>query len=267
MKSGHKASGFTIVETMIFLAVSGALLFSAIAVLSGPQNKIQFNQAVNDVQQQLTTVINNVANGYYPSPQAVSSCDPSTDPLTIVYNSGPQSRGTNQDCTFIGRVALFTPGANSFTVYSIAGARQTQGVNPREVESMSEAKATVLHNPDVVPLKNGVTLQSIINNDDSSSLGAIGFFTGFPQAVMGNNTQLQSGALRTDFIGLSPGVTIDSLIQTPAGNFRMNYDTQKNPKSGITLCFKSGTTSQFGVITLGGQNRTASSTLTIKDAC
>lgn len=53
MKRGNIPFGFTIIETMIFLAVSGALLASSLLLVSGSQNKSQFNNAVRDLNRKL----------------------------------------------------------------------------------------------------------------------------------------------------------------------------------------------------------------------
>src|SRR4051794_22929500 len=57
--------GFTIVEVMIVLAVSGLLLGGAIVVIGGKQNQTAFNQSVRQVQAQIQQRINEVATGFY----------------------------------------------------------------------------------------------------------------------------------------------------------------------------------------------------------
>ena len=59
--------GFTIVETLIVLAVSGLLLISAIVMISGRTNKTQFTTAANDLKQSLEQVINEISSGYFPN--------------------------------------------------------------------------------------------------------------------------------------------------------------------------------------------------------
>ena len=74
MKSGLKSRGFTIVEVLIFLAVSSALMVSAFTLISGSQNKAAFTVGINDVQQQINAVINNVSNGYYSESATSQGC-------------------------------------------------------------------------------------------------------------------------------------------------------------------------------------------------
>lgn len=62
MKRGV-AGGFTIVETMIVLAVSGVLFISMVGVIQGQQNKIQFKNSMTDVVSQVQSIIGQVSTG------------------------------------------------------------------------------------------------------------------------------------------------------------------------------------------------------------
>ncbi len=267
MKRGLDSLGFTIIETMIVLAVSAAILVSALGVVSGSQNKNLFKQAMNDVNEQMTTVINNVANGYYPRNQNLS-CTESIGGTSLNIATGTGDRGTVKNCIFLGRVVQFLDNEDFFRIYSVAGLRQTGTVVKKEVEGMAEAKATTVPSPDVIPLKNGLTVEAA-RVVGGGNIGAIGFFTSFGRTASG---QLQSGALATDF-GPIPGsnLTIDSVvsqvIDSSAASFRSRYDTgaTKNPPTGVQVCFRSGTTAdEFGIIQIGGGNRVAANEMTIR---
>ena len=60
-----RRGGYTIVETLIFLAVSALLFVSTIILISGRQAKAQFTNSVRDLVSDITDVANDVANGYY----------------------------------------------------------------------------------------------------------------------------------------------------------------------------------------------------------
>lgn len=258
MTRGLDSRGFTIVETMIFLAVSAAILVSSLRLLSGAQNSTLFTQGMNDINEQITAVVNNVANGYYPRAENMGcSVNGTGDALDF---TGTQTRGTADSCVFIGRVMQFSTTSDTAKVYSIAGRRLTAGNT--EVSDMQDSLATALSTVDEFKLKNNIKVEQITT--DGNPTMAIGFFTSFGQPATDN--QLQSGGLSTDFIGLN---TDDVPNLVVGSSFRTGYtsSTNKNPSDGIQLCFKSGTTNQFGVITLGGKNKTATSQLVIKDAC
>jgi len=247
MKSGLKSRGFTIVEVLIFLAVSSALMVSAFTLISGSQNKASFTQSINDVQQQIDSVINNVANGYYSAGETQKQC-------VLIggipnFTGNPVVRGSSADCIFLGRFIAFTDGSDEYTVYNVAGARQIAG---SDVKTMAEAKPTII--PDTeqkYTLKNGLTFNSNGNN-------AFGFFNGLGESS-GVSDQLNSGYQQASFYGFK-----SSAIQPLPTLFASQFDLGKNQFSGYKLCFDSGTTNQSGVITIGGSGRTATSSLEIK---
>jgi len=243
MKSGLKSRGFTIVEVLIFLAVSSALMVSAFTLISGSQSKTAFTQSINNVQQQIDSVINNVANGYYSAGETQNKCTvindvPSFDSETSV------SRGSSDQCIFLGRFMAFKDGSDEYTVYNVAGRRQKSGI---DVTTMVDA------NPIIIPgteqtytLKNGLKFKGTTN--------AFGFFNG-----LGTSPGVSdSGYQQASFYGFEFATDLP-------GDFASQYDNGgKDPVGGYKLCFDSGTTNQSGVITIGGSGRTATSSLEIK---
>ena len=246
MKSGLKSRGFTIVEVLIFLAVSSALMVSAFTLISGSQNKASFTQSINDVQQQIDSVINNVANGYYSAGETQKQC-------VIIggipnFTGNPVGRGSSADCIFLGRFIAFTNGSDEYTVYNVAGRRQKDG---SDVTKMVDANPTIiLDTEQKYTLKNGLTFKS------NNGINAFGFFNGLG-ASSGVSDQLNSGYQQASFYGFIFGTDL------PVG-FASKYDSEKDPTDGYTLCFDSGTTNQSGVITIGGSGRAATSSLEIK---
>jgi len=250
MKSGLKSRGFTIVEVLIFLAVSSALMVSAFALISGSQNKASFTQSINDVQQQIDSVINNVANGYYSAGETQKQC-------VLIggipnFTGNPVVRGSSAQCIFLGRFIAFQDGSNEYTVYNVAGARQ---IAVSDVKTMAEAKPTII--PDTeqkYTLKNGLTFKK---NPAGVTNNAFGFFNGLGTS----NGISDSGYQQASFYGFN-----SSDIQPLPNNFASNYESTggKDPTDGYALCFNSGTTNQSGIITIGGSGRTATSSLEIK---
>ena len=109
----HKATGgFTIVEVMIVLAVSGMLLVSAAALIDGRQSRTEFTTAVNDEQQQIQQIINETASGYYPNNQDFT-CTPSPTASPTLNSVAPGTgtqQGANQGCIFLGKAIQFGTG-------------------------------------------------------------------------------------------------------------------------------------------------------------
>ncbi|MCA9344874.1 hypothetical protein KC946_03485 [Candidatus Saccharibacteria bacterium] len=263
MKRGLFPKGFTIVETMIFLAVSSAILISALTLVGGSQNKAEFTTALNDANEQITAVINNVANGYYPSSNKQCKDNPSSDKLEILGNSS--EIGTESNCVYLGKVVEFSSG-ESFKVYNIAGLRvDTSGA---VITDIANVKATAIDNPEIFTLKNGLTVESIQNGSSAQKYGSIGFFTSLGKTD--DEDQLISGSLSTDFLALEPGGVNNSddvpgLFPTATNSGY--YNNNKNKPDGIRICLKSGTSNEFGILQIGGQGRTATTSLTVQGNC
>ncbi|HSX44369.1 MAG TPA: hypothetical protein VLE69_03715, partial [Candidatus Saccharimonadales bacterium] len=60
-----QSGGFTIVETMIVLAVTGFMFFSAMLFISGQQAKTEFTQAAHETEAKINDVLNDVSTGVY----------------------------------------------------------------------------------------------------------------------------------------------------------------------------------------------------------
>lgn len=267
MKRGRNQSlGYTIVEVLVVLTVSSMLLVSALLLVGGAQNKTEFNQAIRDIQQQINDVSNNVGTGYYARP-ANFNCDASGPSLT--FPSGASQRGANKDCIFIGRVIKFST-TDEFTIYNIAGARTyTCGVATCEVSAMTNAKPTVVSNTnEKLHLKGGLiakTIKGLRNPGANTNGGSLGFFSTLGKQKGVNPEQLENGAQQIDVIDI--GTVVDpssgTLPSNIDGTFVSGYDTKVNPNQGVELCFQSGTTDQYGVITIGGAGQTTGTSLKI----
>ena len=254
MKCGSKPKGFTIVETMIFLAVSGALLFSAMSLMSGSQGRAQFNDALNDVQQQIDIAASDLSTGYYGGSETVS-CTAPGGVITINQESLNSERGANQSCQFIGRLITFPSDINAMDIQSIVGLTKSAG---QDVTSLSSAKPQVFTaSSNTIKFKYGLRLENIKIGQQTPLKRSVGFFTAFPKEDAIGSGILASGSLQNDFAVLNQ----DDLL---SNDYLQSYDapqsTIKNPSDGITLCFSSGTNSQIARITIGGSGRSATTT-------
>jgi len=250
MKSGLKSRGFTIVEVLIFLAVSSALMVSAFTLITGLQNKTSFTQGINDVQQQIDSVINNVTNGYYAESSTQQTC--LVIGGAIDFQNGSSEKGTNSDCIFLGRMIVFG-NDETYTVYNIAGKRQS--APGKEVTKMSDAAPIIIPNSEqTFRLKNGI----LFNRVKSDNKNAYAFINGLGTST-GISDQLASGYQQAGFYAFP------YTAGNPLTALKDRYDSDKNPTSGYNLCFDSGTTNQNGLISLGGDNRNATSSLQIRN--
>ncbi len=136
--------GFTIVEVLIVLAVSSALLVTAYALVSGRQKRTQFTTSINDTRQQLQQIINETTSGYFPASDQFVCQDPGTQQPVTFKAAGaadPGGQGSNQGCVFLGKSIQFgldvtDPGQSQLAVVPVVG-RQTWNSLP--IKTLAQA--------------------------------------------------------------------------------------------------------------------------------
>ncbi len=265
MRKGWQTPGYTIVEVMIFLAVSSTLLISGMSLVQGQQRKAEFNQAMRDTEQQIQDVINNVRSGFYPSQGTFTCIATTASPARTHINSSDTPVGQNRDCVYLGRVIQFNTTAadkSNFSVYSIAGLREytkgpaaatsIQRADPKHIADLTETRT----------FKYGLETVRVKYSGDAD-LGSVGFLTEPGKTDGSGNPMSGIQAVRLVPIGGTSGNT-DSITTSLILDNYINYATQ-DPSSGVTICLKSGGTNQYGIITIGGTAGQLTTKLEIKN--
>lgn len=262
------SSGFTIIETMIFLAVSGVTFLIAAVFISGKEAQGEYAQGMQNANSFVQSIINNVSDGNYPQPSTgkltcinVSS---TTGPDVGITRTTPDRLG----CSLIGEV--LAPSVNSspstYAVFTIAGCQfyiylqgcQSSGGLPPTSISEYEANAvcalpTQCGGQTITKVNNWpggleVNKMLIVNSSGSvSAVGAIGFFSTTPNQSGG---LLESGSqpVRTVFI---PGSSLgQSTVQVANEISRVAW---LNSSDYIVMCF-SGLGGKTGSVTIGSAN-------------
>lgn len=259
-----RGSGYTIIEVLIFLAVSGLMFLSAVLFISGKQGNAEFQQGMNDLNNQIKTVINDVANGYYPTSQDFTCKTASnvSPPAFTHLAAGTQEAGSNADCTFMGKVMQFgfhsTQGVG-YKIYSVAGRRFATGSSDSPPLSFSQAMPTAADNLSDVNLtvsKNllwGLQLTGAYKAVQTSTsinyspLGSVGFFGNFGSISGG---VLQSGA-QSVVVADVPS-TLDQDESTTVNNIKLINNVYTSDMS-VLLCLQDGK-GHKGSISIGGLN-------------
>jgi hypothetical protein len=271
MRTETKSGGYTIVEVMIFLAISGFMFAASAVFISGKQSNAQFKQGMNDVNTELRGVIDNVANGFYPS-NSNFKCVASGGKPTITTVTNTQ--GSNKGCVFIGKIIQFNTydasGSNrdgtNYSVYSVAGLQSTDDTGTTLPTSFKESAPTIINRSDVtetIHLHWGVELVKAYEGSASNTISGIGFFGSFRSgdaSASGSQTVLSVAVpVSTDtnkqgkidevaaFVGnVSPG--------TSTGDGKPLDDaTAAKPNPKVTLCFKGGG-DHYAAIYIGDDN-------------
>jgi type II secretory pathway pseudopilin PulG len=269
MKKWTKSGGFTILETMIVMSVSAAMLLTVILMFSGKQREVQFSQSIRSIESKILDLVNDTATGYFPQDNT-STCTAGAGDGggPLVVSSGSNEQGTNQGCIFLGRALHFKQ--DRVTIYPIAGDR-TRAESAGSTASFAEARPTVadvLEEEYFYPY--GLELKSIhwdVSATDRQTDGALIIFASSPngtgQATGGGfNPGIQkvsaytSGNPAATAIGFGATVSsVNASIQSPSLSW---------PSGGyVILCFEdsaSGAGRRFaGVVVSGGTRELASS--------
>lgn len=276
--------GFTIIEVMIVLVVSGGLFVAAAVLISGRQNQTSFDQAVRQIQAEIQQTINDVAVGYFPDTSFRCSAGASGP---VISNAASSGQGTNSGCIFLGKAMQFKlsdPGPEQYAIYSIAGLQQFSN---KETASLAEARPKVVapgsaevstpNFPDLTvtgKLQGGLT-----TNPNTPTSKGMWFNNGGTDVQIGAVAFTLSLASYATSGGIKPG-TQQVVVYPVAGSalnatktqgidainglaFRNPLQSPPDPSGGVSLCFVSGGTDQSALIKIGGSKRTLSVTLKI----
>jgi hypothetical protein len=292
-KNQTSRNGFTIIETMIFLAISGLMVAVTINSIIGKQGNTEFKTGLNILRDNLSLSLTNILNGNYQLPSGHYCLAGSAQPE---ISTTPSSSGS---CTFLGEVVSFE--AKTYTVYTVLG-RTHETSNPnllatnitQAMPSVSPLISQSFQIPESIQIKCLGVLESKLSSANSGCQGsqpigsfALISFTGFNgenssgtslQAYQGSSTSgtpiLNNGSLQVELIPIpdsslnnKPSV-ISSLISN-LNNCTDNintvcigkYQEPINPQNGIILCLNSGTNNESSDLIFGGNNSPSSVTI------
>lgn len=230
--------GYTIVEVMIFLVVSGALLVSVLGVIGGQQQKTRFQTGVRDFESQMQDMINDVETGYYPNSAGIAG------------EGGATKIG---DKIFIGKGIQFykdarTGDVSSYREMTIQGnAKAPDFPNPpKDVTQLSDADPTAVGPAVSHELLNGVVLTKIGYGTGGDS--SFGFAT-----VSGINSDgKKSSGSRNTLAKLDISSSEDQ--EASLVNAIASLDTGSptaSASSGVFFCLSEGSGGRVAVVSFG----------------
>jgi type II secretory pathway pseudopilin PulG len=265
--------GYTIVEVMVFLAVSGGLFISAAMLMSGQQQKTQFAQSIREIESQIQDVMNDVSTGYYANTNNFKCSAPTAGSRPLITD-GSNEQGANEGCIFIGRVMQFTEGEHVY-IYTVAGRRQyVSGLDKREVKDFDEARPTAIApsrsngGPSAIEskvLSYGLQVASMQYKSGAANtdIAAVGFFSSLGQ-YDNAGANLVSGAQQVNLLPINGTALNQNPLDAVEEINKLNNASPVNPDGGVRICFNSGSTNQHGIITIGGRGRQLSTTMQIE---
>lgn len=256
-----KSKGFTIVEVLIVLAVTGALFLSAAIIISGRTNRTQFEQSINEITARIRVTINEVSTGFYPN---MNNFQCTRNGAATQISSGSAAQGTNADCVFLGKVIQFaTQGSNNeqYRTYAVAGLRTDMQGN--EIQSLADSSPKAIapttsqpSRPDsssLDTLQYGLSAVEMYYKTSATgaknAVGAVGFMNSQAQYT---NSQIVSGSTQVSLVPID-GTALNRSTTETAQMIDANLASSPlNPAGGVFICFKSGGTNQSGLVQIGG---------------
>jgi len=258
-------SGFTIVETLIVVAVSSALLVSAVLLVADKQRKVEFNQAAQDIQAVIQQVASETSAGHYPSGNNISCTISGGAPVIV---NGVTAQGSNTDCIFLGRAIQFgNAGAkDAYIIHTIAGYQRNNGsmvtAAPRAI-NLDSARTVGM-------ARNGLEAVAMRYVDISGTepISGVAFLQGLGQ--VDTNSNYISGSQQATVVPLRNSATTgtnNTLLLVTSINTQIGTTPAPpvNPSGGVQICFKGGT-DLWAQITIASNGRALSVTLDYKSA-
>ncbi len=249
MKDKKHQFGYTIVEVMIVLAVSGMMFVIAANFINGKQQRTSFFQGSNDMANIIQKVIDDVTNGNFSD--VALDCDSAGAGSVDVRDSSDitaDTQGTNPDCVFLGKLVHFyikspTTTPQNYEIVSIADARSGSGALPRgTVARIGELTIQAKIPQSLIVDKMRVVSGNGSNYDTSYSVG----FVQSAGAIADPATGRYANGGQTISMVFSNNTTRTSAASD--SNFGLNLEYARS----ATICLTDGT--RYANLLIGGNN-------------
>jgi type II secretory pathway pseudopilin PulG len=177
------SGGYTILETLIVIAVSSAMFLAAVSAFGGRQEQVQFTQAVRDLESKLLDVINDVNTGFFENPGSISCQGSLPGARPTLADTGGTGQGASEDCIFLGKTIHFdtvSSGSHRLNISTIVGLRSGGGDHSNSLEQAKPvviAGGTLESNVTAYLLQWGLKITDVQQNNLAT--GGIGLFTSF----------------------------------------------------------------------------------------
>lgn len=257
--------GYTILEVMIFIAISAAIFVGAIKAIGGRQEQVQFSQAVREFEAKIRDIANDVVTGYFPTNNTVA-CEYSAGKSRIV-KTADGSLGTNNTCIYIGKAIQFQPNGakDRIDTYTIAGLRYEDQIEMTPSTSIAKADPVPVALPGNDPgftdptesytLLYGLQVKKVIRPVDPvpTEYGAIAIMSNFGASGVSDIQTAQVGGIAKSSLGQPKGAVIsmlDKLTDDPAQVGKEGY-LEKNTSQGIVICLIDGSSGKEASVLFG----------------
>jgi prepilin-type N-terminal cleavage/methylation domain-containing protein len=252
MKGGRVPLGYTIIEVMIVLAVSGVMFLIAATFVNGKQATTSFNQGVNELSSRVQGLANQVENGQF-SDINLPPCQVLGGGLQFDTNpaASKTAQGTHSDCVFLGKLFYFYKDTDTYpqnyAVYSLADATTNPTTqNPiTSVSSASDAPFVTLVNPLTINTQTPQSLEvynmKVYPTGGGSPVNySLGFIQGLGQAsglTDDNSSTYKSG---TSTLSLVYSTGLDHNDSPDPNNADTGVNGRLNTATKAVICLSDG---------------------------
>ena len=166
---GKVLAGYTIVEVIIFLAISGAILVASLGIFAGREERVRYTQSVDELENKLRDIFNDTATGFFPS-NSDFSCT-STGTNISLSNSGNIDQGSNTGCVFAGKFINFRPNGVSgylgpkYDVYTLVGSANADSIHSSQIKALGQGDG--FDNPgikDQLEIGQNILIKDVLSN-------------------------------------------------------------------------------------------------------
>jgi prepilin-type N-terminal cleavage/methylation domain-containing protein len=268
MKGVKQHRGYTIVEVMIVLAVSGVMFVIAASFVSGKQAKTAFTQGVNTMAANLQSSIEDVIDGHY-SDVPVGCTVSASSPRYLTFTAAGSGQGTNQGCVFLGQLFHFNvtqPGApdplNIYEVFSLAGAKTNPLGGPSTALNQSALTTVTAQSGNIntdftkhETIPQGLDIEGVLIDGTHHDVYNLGFVQGYSLTASATDaTAYTSGAQTISMISNlnATGSLTSSQLATAAdgaGPPSQVNESRVSPIKTVVICVTDGT--RHANITIG----------------
>lgn len=174
MKDKKQPFGYTIVEVMIVLAVSGMMFVMAANFINGKQATVSFTQGANEMASRIQGTIDQVTDGRFSDVKLV--CDVLGSDITVStpLAGSPDRQGQNAKCVFMGKFIHFRVDNDKkkYETFLLAGKRASTTLSNAGIKAVyNDGDVTDLTVKSNVP--QGLDIESV--KVDGSAVHGLGF--------------------------------------------------------------------------------------------
>ncbi len=294
----NNQQGFTIIEVMIFIAVSGVIFMFGISNMLNTQSRDQFTVSLNTVKNELQSYLNNSSNGNYQLPSSYQ-CVNGGSRLQIIPKAGNLPNNSSS-CSYLGSGLLFLKNTSQldqidilpifgYTFGNGGSFQQNQPNSTSLAQSLPITDSNLIH---TYFIPGSIKIESISyidtnNRNINQQTNLFLLLNNFNQ--YSTSSLLNSGSQFSEIVPIkSPNITnpsdavryINQLTdncgqpasQIPViacrtysdGSLIFGSDAPINPSSGISICLNNTNNSESADLIIGNSSLSSTSAIYTK---